>query len=52
MKKLTITILSENGDFSDTLMEVVRWVEWDNRMWRWENDTDSYEWIITTVYDH
>ncbi len=50
-QKLTITILSGSGDFLDALVATKEWVQSGSRMWRWENDTDSYEWAITHIYD-
>lgn len=51
MQKLTITILSESWDFSGALLATQQSVETGSRMWRWENDTDSYEWEITHIYE-
>lgn len=51
MQTLTITITSENWDFSDSLAEVSRHV---NGGWVWgkdENENESYEFSVKNIYN-
>ncbi len=44
METLTITIISETGDFESSLVEVTKWVKDGNCMGLDENNSESFEW--------
>ena len=49
--RITIDITSENDDYENSIHEAMKGILNGNRSGRGENDIESYEFSVSSVYD-